>query len=150
MSASVPPVLPAQILLVEDSPSDVRLTRDALADAKVLNDLHVVTDGAQALAFLRREGEFAGAPRPDLLLLDLNLPKVNGLEVLEQIKADPELRRIPVAVLTTSDEDRDVLAAYDRHVNCYLNKPIDFAEFTRVVQSIEDFFLTIVRLAPER
>ncbi|MFL5843672.1 MAG: response regulator [Solirubrobacteraceae bacterium] len=142
-------ILPAQILLVEDSPSDIRLTRDALADAKVINDLHVVTDGEQALMFLRRQGEFADAPRPDLLLLDLNLPRVSGLEVLEEIKADPELRRIPVAVLTTSAEDRDVLAAYDRHVNCYLTKPVKFDEFAQVVQSIEDFFLTIVRLSPE-
>jgi two-component system response regulator len=140
---------PAQILLVEDSPSDVRLTRDALADAKVLNDLHVVGDGEAALAFLRQEGEYADAPRPDLLLLDLNLPRVSGLEVLEQIKDDPELRRIPVAVLTTSEEDRDILAAYDRHVNCYLTKPVDFDEFARVVQAIDDFFLTIVRLAPQ-
>jgi CheY-like chemotaxis protein len=142
-------IKPAQILLVEDSPSDIRLTRDALADAKVLNDLHVVTDGEEALRFLRREGEHAEAPRPDLLLLDLNLPRIGGLEVLAQIKEDPELRRIPVAVLTTSDEDRDVLAAYDRHVNCYLTKPINFDEFASVVRAIDDFFLTIVRLAPE-
>jgi CheY-like chemotaxis protein len=143
------PLLPAQILLVEDSPSDVRMTRDALADAKVLNDLHVVEDGEQALRFLHREGEFADAPRPDLLLLDLNLPRISGLQVLEHVKSDPALRRIPVAVLTTSAEDRDVLAAYDRHVNCYLTKPIDFNEFAQVVQSVEDFFLSIVRLAPD-
>jgi CheY-like chemotaxis protein len=143
------PIRAAQILLVEDSPSDIRLTRDALADAKILNDLHVVTDGEQALDFLHRRGEHVDAPRPDLLLLDLNLPRVSGLEVLEEVKNHPELRRIPVAVLTTSGEDRDVLAAYDRHVNCYLTKPVSFEEFARVVQSIEDFFLTIVRLAPE-
>src|SRR4051794_21095907 len=146
--AAIPAVQPAQILLVEDSPSDVRLTQAALADAKILNDLHVVTDGEDALAFLRREGEHGDAPRPDLILLDLNLPRLNGLEVLEQIKADNELRRIPVAILTTSEEDRDVLGAYDRHVNCYLTKPVDFGEFSHVVQSIEGFFLSIVRLAP--
>lgn len=145
---SPPAIHPAHILLVEDSPSDIRLTRDALHEAKVLNELHVVTDGEQAMDFLRREGEHADAPRPDLVLLDLNLPRMNGLEVLEAIKGDPELRRIPVAVLTTSEEDRDIIKAYDRHVNCYLTKPIDFAEFTRVIKSIEDFFLTVVRLAP--
>jgi len=145
----VPAVSPAQILLVEDNPSDVRLTEEALAQAKILNELHVVTDGEQALAFVRQEGDYGEVPRPDLVLLDLNLPRVNGLEVLEQMKDDPDLRRIPVAVLTTSEDDRDVLAAYDRHVNCYLTKPVDFTEFARVVQSIEDFFLSIVRLAPE-
>ena len=145
----MPAVSPAQILLVEDNPSDVRLTEEALAQAKILNELHVVTDGEQALAFVRQEGDYGEVPRPDLVLLDLNLPRVNGLEVLEQMKDDPDLRRIPVAVLTTSEDDRDVLAAYDRHVNCYLTKPVDFTEFARVVQSIEDFFLSIVRLAPE-
>jgi len=149
MMSSVPAVSPAQILLVEDNPSDVRLTEEALAQAKILNELHVVTDGEQALAFVRQEGDYGEVPRPDLVLLDLNLPRINGLEVLEQMKDDPDLRRIPVAVLTTSEDDRDVLAAYDRHVNCYLTKPVDFTEFARVVQSIENFFLSIVRLAPE-
>jgi CheY-like chemotaxis protein len=145
----VPTLLPAQILLVEDSPSDVRMTRDAIADAKILNDLHVVSDGEEALEFLYQRGAYADAPRPDLVLLDLNLPKINGLEVLEQLKGDADLRRIPVAVLTTSAEDRDILGAYDRHVNCYLTKPVDFHEFASVVRHIEDFFLSIVRLAPE-
>jgi CheY-like chemotaxis protein len=139
---------PAQILLVEDSPSDVTLTRDALAEAKVLNELHVVQDGEAALDFVFRRGEHANAPRPDLILLDLNLPKRSGLEVLEEIKNDPELRRIPIAVLTTSEEDRDIIGAYDRHVNAYMTKPIDFDEFARCVRSIEDFFLTVVRLSP--
>ncbi|MCW2989975.1 MAG: response regulator receiver protein [Solirubrobacterales bacterium] len=107
-----------------------------------------MTDGEQALDFLHRRGEYVAAPRPDLLLLDLNLPRVSGLEVLAELKADPELLRIPVAVLTTSAEDRDVLAAYDHHVNCYLTKPVEFEEFAKVVRSIEDFFLTIVRRAP--
>jgi two-component system response regulator len=146
---SAGPLPPAQILLVEDSPSDVRLTRDALLDAKVLNELHVVSDGEQAMAFLRGEGEFADAPRPDLILLDLNLPRKNGLQVLEEVKADPDLRRIAIAVLTTSEEDQDIIRAYDRHVNCYLTKPVDFKEFARLIQSIEEFFLTVVRLAPE-
>lgn len=144
-----PSVIPAQILLVEDSPSDIRLTRDALRDAKILNELHVVTDGEQAIAFLRGEGDHAGAPRPDLVLLDLNLPRRNGLEVLEEIKGDPVLRRIPVAVLTTSPEDREIIGDYDRHVNCYLTKPVDFVEFTKVLKSNADFFLTVVRLVPE-
>lgn len=143
------PLTPAQILLVEDSPSDVRLTRDALREAKVLNELHVVTDGEQAMDFLRRRGDWEDAPRPDIVLLDLNLPRKNGLEVLEEIKDDAELRRIPVAVLTTSEEDRDIIKAYDRHVNCYLTKPVDFVQFAEVIRSIEDFFLTVVRLPPE-
>jgi chemotaxis family two-component system response regulator Rcp1 len=147
--AHAAPIVPAQILLVEDSPSDVRITRDAIADAKILNELHVVSNGEEALKFLRREGDFRDAARPDLILLDLNLPRVSGLDVLAEIKSDPELRRIPVAVLTTSSEDRDIVGAYDRHVNCYLTKPVDFNEFARVVRSIEDFFLSIVRLAPE-
>ena len=143
------PLTPAQILLVEDSPSDVRLTRDALREAKVLNELHVVSDGEEAMDFLRRRGSWEGAPRPDIVLLDLNLPRKNGLEVLEEMKDDPELSRIPVAVLTTSQEDRDIIKAYDRHVNCYLTKPVDFIQFAEVIRSIEDFFLTVVRLPPE-
>jgi two-component system response regulator len=127
----------------------VTLTRDALAEAKVLNDLHVVTDGEAALDFVYRRGEYADSPRPDLILLDLNLPKRSGLEVLEEIKTDPQLRRIPIAVLTTSDEDRDIIGAYDRHVNAYMTKPVEFEEFARCIRSIEDFFLTIVRLAPQ-
>lgn len=144
-----PPIVPAQILLVEDSPSDVRLTRDALLEAKVLNELHVVGDGEEALDFLRRQGRWPDAPRPDIVLLDLNLPRKNGLEVLEEMKGDAELRRIPVAVLTTSEEDRDIISAYDRHVNCYLTKPVDFEQFAAVIRSLEDFFLTVVRLSPQ-
>ena len=142
-------IQPAQILLVEDSPSDIALTRDALAEAKVINDLHVVNDGEAAIDFVRQRGEYAGVPRPDLILLDLNLPRRSGLEVLEDLKNDPDLRRIPIAVLTTSDEDRDIIGAYDRHVNAYMTKPIDFDEFARCIRSIEDFFLTIVKLAPK-
>lgn len=142
-------IQPAQILLVEDSPSDVALTRDALAEAKVINDLHVVNDGEAAIDFVRQRGDYADVPRPDLILLDLNLPRRSGLEVLEDLKNDPDLRRIPIAVLTTSDEDRDIIGAYDRHVNAYMTKPIDFDEFARCIRSIEDFFLTIVKLAPK-
>jgi CheY-like chemotaxis protein len=138
---------PIEILLVEDSPGDVRLTREALRDAKVSNNLHIARDGVDALAFLRREGpQFAECPRPDLILLDLNLPRKSGHEVLEEIKADPELRRIPVVILTTSQAEGDVLRTYDLHANCYITKPVELDQFIAVVQSIEDFWLTIVRL----
>jgi chemotaxis family two-component system response regulator Rcp1 len=138
---------PIEILLVEDSPGDVRLTREALRDAKVGNNLHVVRDGVEALAFLRREApRFAECPRPDLILLDLNLPRKSGHEVLEEIKADQALRRIPVVILTTSQAEQDVLRTYDLHANCYITKPVDLDQFIAVVQSIEDFWLTIVRL----
>ena len=137
---------PIEILLVEDNPGDVRLTREALIEAKVRNTLTVAWDGVEALACLRQEGEHAGAARPDLILLDLNLPRKDGREVLEEIKGDPELRRIPVVVLTTSEAEQDVLRAYDLHVNCYVTKPVDLHQFVRVVRSIEDFWLTIVRL----
>ena len=141
---------PIEILLVEDSPGDVRLTQEALRDAKVRNNLHVVRDGVEALAFLRREGpRFAECPRPDLVLLDLNLPRRSGHEVLEEIKGDQLLRRIPVVILTTSQAEQDVLRTYDLHANCYITKPVDLDQFIRVVQSIEDFWLTIVRLPPE-
>jgi chemotaxis family two-component system response regulator Rcp1 len=141
---------PIEILLVEDSPGDVRLTREALRDAKVSNNLYVARDGVEAMAFLRREtAEFAGCPRPDLILLDLNLPRKTGHEVLEEIKADQALRRIPVVILTTSQAEQDVLRTYDLHANCYISKPVDLDQFITVVQSIEDFWLTIVRLPPE-
>ncbi len=137
-----------QILLVEDSPGDVRLTEEILRDAKIANDLHVVTDGEDAMDFLRGSGAHADAPRPDVMLLDLNLPRKDGREVLAEIKADPMLRRIPVIVLTTSSADEDVLHSYDLNANCYITKPIDLDEFISVVRSIEDFWLSIVRLPP--
>ncbi len=137
---------PIQILLVEDSPGDVALTTEALRDARIANDLHVVGDGEAALAFLRGEGEYAGAPRPDLMLLDLNLPRKDGREVLAEVKWDENLRRIPVVVLTTSTAEVDILRSYDLHANCYISKPVDFGEFLDVVRSIEGFWLSIVRL----
>lgn len=137
---------PIQILLVEDSAGDVALTTEALRDARIANDLHVVGDGESAIAFLRGEGEYAGRPRPDLVLLDLNLPRKDGREVLAEIKWDERLRRIPVVVLTTSNADVDILESYDLHANCYITKPVDFTQFLGVVQSIEGFWLSIVRL----
>src|ERR671931_546899 len=125
---------PIEILLIEDSPSDVRLTIEALRDAKVRNNLHVAANGIAALAFLRREGEYIAAPRPDLILLDLNLPRKDGREVLEEIKSDPDLHRIPDVVLTTSGEDRDILRAYDSNVNAYVRKPVDFDDFIAAVR----------------
>jgi chemotaxis family two-component system response regulator Rcp1 len=137
------------ILLVEDNPGDVRLTREALKEAKVRNELHVATDGVEALAFLRREGTYKKAVRPNLVLLDLNLPRKNGREVLAEMKEDPELRRIPVVILTTSQAEQDIIKAYDLHVNCYINKPVDLEQFLQVVRSIEDFWLTVVKLPPQ-
>ncbi len=140
------PVQPIQILLVEDQPADVRLTKEVLAEGKVANDVHVVNDGEQAMAFLRRQGEFANSPRPDLVLLDLNLPRMDGREVLAEIKSDPELMAMPVIVLTTSAAERDVLDAYEQRANAYVTKPIDLDEFVAAVASIEQFWLTFVRL----
>jgi len=137
---------PVEILLVEDNPGDVRLTQEALKESKVTNNLSVAEDGVEALAFLKREGQYADAPRPDLLLLDLNLPKKDGRELLEEIKADENLKRIPVVVLTTSKAEEDILRMYDQHANCYITKPIDFDQFIDVVKSIQDFWLTIVKL----
>ena len=137
------------ILLVEDNPGDVRLTREALKEAKVRNELHVATDGVEALAFLRREGVHKKAVRPSLVLLDLNLPRKNGREALAEMKEDPELRRIPVVILTTSQAEQDIIKAYDLHVNCYINKPVDLDQFLQVVKSIEDFWLTLVKLPPQ-
>jgi len=139
---------PIEILLVEDNPGDVRLTQEALKEGKVRNKLHVVGDGVEALAFLCQEGEYAEEPRPDLILLDLNLPKKNGREVLAEIKEHPNLRRIPVVILTVSQAEEDVLRTYDLHANCYVTKPVDLEQFIKVVGSIEDFWLTIVRLPP--
>ncbi len=138
-----------EILLVEDNPGDVDLTREALADAKVRNRLHVVDDGAKAIDFLYKKGEYADAPRPDIILLDLNLPKKDGRQVLEEIKTDPQLTEIPVVILTTSQAEEDILRSYQLHANCYITKPVDFKQFMHVVQLIEDFWLTIVKL-PKR
>jgi CheY-like chemotaxis protein len=139
---------PVEILLVEDNPGDVRLTREALRDGKVRNNLNVVDDGVKALAYLRREGEYANVRRPDLILLDLNLPRMSGREVLTEIKGDPDLRSIPVVVLTTSQAEQDIVKAYELNANCYVTKPVDLDQFINVVKSIEDFWLTIVRLPP--
>lgn len=140
---------PIEILLVEDSPSDTDLTVEALSAAKVSNRLSIVDDGEKALAFLRREGPYADAPRPDLILLDLNLPRKDGREVLSDIKADEQLRDIPVVVLTTSAADQDVLHAYALHANCYITKPVDFQKFLEVVKAVETFWLTVVSLPPK-
>ncbi|HJV36448.1 response regulator [Geomonas sp.] len=141
-------VKPITILLVEDNIGDADLAREALDGSKINNDLHVVEDGEKAISFLRREGEYANAPRPDLILLDLNLPRKDGREVLAEIKADQALKRIPVVILTTSRAEEDVLRSYNLHANCYITKPIDLNQFLRVVRSIEDFWLSIVVLPP--
>jgi two-component system, chemotaxis family, response regulator Rcp1 len=140
---------PIDILLVEDSPADVRLTREALKEAKVLNALHVVPDGIAALAFLRRQGQYASSPRPDLILLDLNLPKKDGREVLAEIKQDEDLKRIPVVVLTTSRAEEDIFRTYELHANAYVTKPVDLAQFLGVVRSLEEFWLAVVTLPPK-
>ncbi|MCE1170340.1 MAG: response regulator [Azovibrio sp.] len=137
---------PVDILLVEDNPGDVRLTVEALRESKVLANLQVARDGIEALAMLRREGPHADARRPDLILLDLNLPRLDGRQVLETIKADADLRQIPVVILTTSAAEQDILQAYNLHANCYITKPVDMDQFIRVVQAIDNFWLTIVRL----
>ncbi|HEX9065890.1 MAG TPA: response regulator [Streptosporangiaceae bacterium] len=135
-----------QVLLIEDDPGDVVITRDAFAENKVRNHLSVVSDGDSAMAFLRRTGSFASAPRPDLILLDLNLPRKSGHEILAEIKADPDLRQIPVVVLTTSDAEEDVMRSYDLHANAFVSKPIDFDAFVRAVRQIDEFFITVVKL----
>jgi CheY-like chemotaxis protein len=137
---------PIEVLLVEDNPGDVRLTREALKEGKVHNNLHVAPDGVEALAFLRREGRYADAVRPDLILLDLNLPRKGGREVLEEVKGDPSLRHIPVVILTSSQAEQDIARAYDLHANCYISKPVDLDQFITVVRSIEDFWFTVVKL----
>jgi len=141
-------VRPIEILLVEDNPGDADLARDALETSKIYNSLYVVGDGEEAMAYLHGQGEYADAPHPDLILLDLNLPKKDGREVLGEIKADDGLKRIPVVVLTTSSDEQDVLKTYNLHANCYITKPIDLAQFIRVVQSIQDFWFSIVVLPP--
>ncbi len=140
---------PVEILLVEDNEGDIRLTQEAFRDSQVGNHLNVVRDGVEAIAFLKREDPYANAVRPDIILLDLNLPKRNGIEVLAEIKQDDQLKRIPVIVLTSSQAEPDILSSYDLHANCFISKPIDLDRFLRVVQSIEDFWLTIVKLPPE-
>jgi two-component system, chemotaxis family, response regulator Rcp1 len=132
--------------MVEDSPGDVRLTQEALREAKVRNNFHVARDGVEALSFLRREGEFADVPRPDLILLDLNMPRMDGREVLQEIKSDQDLRVIPVVILTTSKAEEDIIRSYQLNANCYITKPVDLDQFMKVVRSIEDFWLTVVRL----
>lgn len=139
---------PIQILLVEDSPGDVRLTQEALKEGKVLNELQVVSDGVEALALLHKQGKYTRAARPDLILLDLNLPKKDGREVLAEIKEDPNLRRIPVVVLTVSKAEEDIIRTYDLHANCYVTKPVDLEQFIQAVKSIEDFWLCVVKLPP--
>ena len=138
-----------EILLVEDNPADIRLAQEAFKDAKVRNILHTVGDGVEAMAFLRRQGKYAEVGRPDLILLDLNLPKKDGREVLAEIKTDERLKLIPVVILTVSKDEEDILKTYNLHANCYITKPIDFEQFMKVVKSIEEFWLTIVKLPPK-
>ena len=140
--------LPIEVLLVEDDPGDVLMTKEAFEDHKLRNSLHVVNNGVDALLFLRKEGSYSGVPTPDLVLLDLNLPRMDGREVLAEIKADEELRRIPVVVLTTSEAEEDVLRSYNLHANAYVTKPVDFEQFVNVVRQVDEFFLTVVRLPP--
>ncbi len=142
-------VQPIDILLVEDNPGDARLTQEVLKDSKVKNTLHIVTDGVEAMDFLYRRGSFQAAPRPDIILLDLNLPRMDGREVLHAIKDEESLRRIPIVVMTTSDDDHDILQAYDLYANCYITKPVDFQRFIEIVKTIENFWFSIVRLPPD-
>lgn len=143
-------VRPIQILLVEDSPSDAKLTLAALKLAKVVNQVSHVEDGVEAMEFLRRQGKYAQAERPDLILLDLNLPRKDGREVLEEMKADPDFQMIPVVILTTSQAEQDIIRSYKLHANCYITKPVNFERFLEVVQSIENFWLTVVALPPNK
>ena len=138
--------MPMHVLLVEDSPGDVRLTQEAFREANRSIRLHVATDGVEAMAFLRHEGGHVDAPRPDIILLDLNLPRMDGREVLAKIKADDDLKTIPIVILTTSDSETDIVRSYQLHANCYLNKPVQFEEFESLVKSINDFWLTKVKL----
>ncbi|MDD1718212.1 MAG: response regulator [Methanoregulaceae archaeon] len=146
-SNSTPKVI--EILLVEDSPADVALTKEALEDSKLANNLYVVKDGEEALAFLCRKGEYASVPKPDLILLDLNLPKKTGLEVLREIKRDDVLSLIPVVIMTVSKDEKDIVESYRLHANCYIRKPVKFGEFIEIVKSIEDFWFSIVTLPPK-
>lgn len=137
-----------ELLLVEDDPGDAMMTREALNEAKVVHRLHVVDNGEAAIAFLRQEGEYAEAPRPDLIFLDLNLPRVDGREVLAFVKGDDSLRRIPLVILTTSDSEDDIARSYDLHANAYVTKPVDFESFLKAVRQVDDFFLTVAKLPP--
>jgi two-component system response regulator len=141
-----PGIAPIEVLLVEDNPGDIRLTREAFKDARLHINLSVTTDGMAAMAFLNREGDHAAAPRPDLILLDLNLPKKNGREVLKEVKSDPALQSIPVVILTTSSSEVDVIKSYQLHANCYISKPVSLEGFLEVVKSIDQFWLTVVKL----
>lgn len=141
---------PVEVLLVEDNPADVQLMREMLEESKILTSLHVVMDGEEALDYLHRREGFADAPRPDMILLDLNLPKKSGLVVLEAIKEDPDLRRTPVVVMTTSEEEKDILESYDHHANSYVTKPLDFEQFLDVMKAIEGFWFGIVKFPPKR
>ena len=141
-----PNAKPIEILLVEDNPGDVRLTRESLRDAKVYNNMIVVGDGLEAMACLQHEGQYANATRPDLILLDLNLPRMNGFEVLDAIKEDPDLKRIPVVVLTTSQAEQDIIRSYNLYANAYVTKPVDLEQFINVIKCIEDFWLEVVKL----
>jgi len=139
---------PVQMLLVEDNLGDIRLTKETLRDAKVMVNLHVVGDGVEAMAFLRKESKHANAPRPDLVLLDLNLPKKDGREVLAEMKQDPDLKRIPVVILTISNAEEDILKSYNLHANAYVTKPLNLEQFAKIVRAIEDFWFTVVKLPP--
>ncbi|QLH78927.1 response regulator [Halosimplex rubrum] len=140
---------PVAILLAEDNPGDVTLTRKALERGSIINNLHVVNDGVEALSFLRQEGEYADEPRPDLVLLDLNMPRKDGRDVLEEIKTEDRLKRIPIVVMTSSEAEEDIVQSYDLHANAYLTKPIDFDGFLDVIERIEEFWLTVVKMPPE-
>jgi chemotaxis family two-component system response regulator Rcp1 len=140
---------PIEILLVEDNKADARLTMEALKDGKIQNNITVLEDGVEAMAYLRCEGKYSGAVRPDLIVLDLNLPKKDGREVLAEVKADPSLKTIPVVIMTVSKAEEDILKSYSLHANCYVTKPVDFTQFVKVVRTIEDFWLTIVKLPPK-
>ncbi len=147
MSAE-PDSRPIEILLVEDDEGDVLLTTEALEASKITNNMHVARNGEEALKFLRREQGYHDVPRPDIVLLDLNLPRIDGREVLARIKSDPDLRRIPIVVLTTSEAEEDILRSYNLHANAYVTKPVDFERFLQVIQSIDEFFVTVVKLPP--
>lgn len=148
MSVDPYPVRAIEVLLVEDDPGDVLMTKEAFEDNKVVNTLHVVNNGVDAMAFLRRQEPYADAPTPDLILLDLNLPRMDGREVLAEVKGDEAMRRIPVVILTTSEAEEDVLRSYHLHANAYVTKPVDFDAFVKVVRQVDDFFLSVVRLPP--
>ena len=143
-------IRPVEILLVEDNPGDIRLTKEAMKEAKIINNLNVVEDGVEALAFLRKKGKFKDVIRPDLILLDLNLPKKNGREVLAEIKQDINLKQIPVVILTVSKAEEDILKTYELHANCFITKPVDMDQFIKVVKSLENFWFSIVKLPPNK